>query len=170
MYLEVFLSHIYFDIARLLWLLGYTVRDTVLIHFECEPYYWHLQIKMLYNILSGVSQIKNSSHCGFLLELYSYTNITNSIFMPLFEEGWAYYFLAVCWSVCRSTSSFSSFSLQWLILKWNLVNRFIIRISRSNFCWPGCTKCIRLIEWWMPGGRASLIGYLLCVINSSHTF
>jgi hypothetical protein len=40
--------------------------------------------------------------------------------------------------------------------------------------WPGCTKCIRLIEWWMPGGRvggqASLIGYLLCVINSSHTF
>jgi hypothetical protein len=33
--------------------------------------------------------------------------------------------------------------------------------------WPGCTKCIRLIEWWI---KPFLIGYLHCVIKSSHTF
>jgi hypothetical protein len=28
--------------------------------------------------------------------------------------------------------------------------------------WPGCTKCIWLIEWWMPGGRASFWVPTLC--------
>jgi hypothetical protein len=42
--------------------------------------------------------------------------------------------------------------------------------SASSFpdFWPGCTKCIWLIEWWMRGGpadwQASLIGYLLCLL------
>jgi hypothetical protein len=59
------------------------------------------------------------------------------IFMPPFKEGRAYCFAAVCRLVCRSVgrsiSSFWSFSLHWLhILKWNLIYRFIIRISRSS--------------------------------------
>jgi hypothetical protein len=38
-----------------------------------------------------------------------------------------------CLSVCRSTSNVRSFSLHWLhILKWDLVCRFMIRISRSS--------------------------------------
>jgi hypothetical protein len=54
--------------------------------------------------------------------------VHSSISMPLFEEGRAYCFVAVG----RSTSSFRSFSSHWLhILKWNLVYRFIVRISRS---------------------------------------
>jgi hypothetical protein len=41
-----------------------------------------------------------------------------------------------------------------------------------SFC-SGCTKCIRLIKWWILGGQMGghlLIRYLLCVINFSHTF
>jgi hypothetical protein len=38
-----------------------------------------------------------------------------------------------------------------------------------DYFWPGCTKCIWLIEWWISS-RHLLIGFLLCVINSSHTF
>jgi hypothetical protein len=64
-----------------------------------------------------------------LLSLYNF-----SIYVP-FEEGRAYCFAAVCLLVSRfvGPSSFRSFSLHWLhILKWNLVYRFIIRISRAR--------------------------------------
>jgi hypothetical protein len=38
--------------------------------------------------------------------------------------------------------------------------------------WLDCTKCIRLLEWWMLGGWAGClyIGYCFYVINSSHNF
>jgi hypothetical protein len=40
--------------------------------------------------------------------------------------------LSVGMSVGRSISSFRSFSSYWLHMKWNLVYRFIVRISRSS--------------------------------------
>lgn len=47
-----------------------------------------------------------------------------------FREGMVYCFTAVRLSFARSTNSFRSFSPQMShILKWNLVSRFIIRIS-----------------------------------------
>jgi hypothetical protein len=65
-----------------------------------------------------------------------------NIFMPPFEEGRAYCFAAVCRSVgrsvCRLVGS-SAVSVHFLckywlhILKWNLIHRFIVRISRSSF-------------------------------------
>jgi hypothetical protein len=50
------------------------------------------------------------------------------------------------------------------------VNCLVIWLSKTFDFWSVCRKCIRLIEWWILGGRAFLIGYLLCVINSSSMF
>lgn len=65
--------------------------------------------------------------CFFSLIKYSI------YFMPGFEERRAYWFAAVSLTVCWSTNSLRSFSLQkFHILKWNSVNRcIIIIISRT---------------------------------------
>jgi hypothetical protein len=80
---------------------------------------------------------------------------------PWFEQTWIYIISEIFYVNMSS----------WLCGSWE--KNFKWPHPFLHF-WPGCTKCIRLIEWWMPGGRAgwraSLIGYLLCVINSSHTF
>jgi hypothetical protein len=61
---------------------------------------------------------------------------------------------AVCWSVCRSTSSFRSFSLHWLhILKWNLVCRFIISRSRSIYVLGTIEQFLKVMSlglWQIP--------------------
>jgi hypothetical protein len=68
---------------------------------------------------------------------YSTLSTDSSLFMPFSKKGGhiALLLLSVCWSVCLSVHqhSFRSFSPHWLhILKWNLVYRFIIRISSSS--------------------------------------
>jgi hypothetical protein len=55
-----------------------------------------------------------------------------------------------------------------VVVQYWLKLRCLYITLKTDF-WPSCTKSIWLMEWWMLGCGCHGIGYVLCVINSSHT-